>query len=152
MWPVFRNLVALFAGVFVGSVVNMTIVNVGPHIIPLPEGADVSTMEGVRDSVKLFTPANFLCPFLAHALGTLVGAFVAAKLAFSHPMKLAMGVGLFFLMGGIAVNRMIGGPTWFIAADIIVGYLPMGFLGGRLGCSPQPVSPSTDVGDAAPEL
>lgn len=40
-------------------------------------------------------------PFLPHALGTLIGAFVAAKLAANHHMKFAMGIGVSFLIGGL---------------------------------------------------
>ena len=58
----------------------------------------------------MFTPINFICPFLAHALGTLAGAFVAAKLAAGHCVKCAMGIGVFFLMGGTAAASMLGGP------------------------------------------
>jgi hypothetical protein len=79
----FKNILAVLAGVIAGSFVNIMLVNVGPSVIPLPEGADVSTMEKLRDSMALFTPANFLFPFLGHAVGTLAGAFVAAKLAAS---------------------------------------------------------------------
>ena len=84
MNPIARNILAVIIGFVVGSLVNMALVNVGPSVIPLPEGADVSTMDSLRASMKLFTPVNFLFPFLAHALGTLTGAFVAAKLAVSH--------------------------------------------------------------------
>ncbi len=132
MNPLARNILATVAGLAVGSVVNMALVTVGPHVIPLPEGADVSTMEGLRDSMKLFTPVNFLPPFLAHALGTLVGAFLAAKLAASHPMRCALFVGAFFLIGGIAAANMLGGPMWFNITDLVLAYIPMGLLGGFL--------------------
>ena len=132
MKTVARNVLALFAGVVVGSLVNMGLVNIGPLVIPLPEGADVSTMESLRDSMKLFTPVNFIFPFLAHALGTLAGAFVAAKLAASHSAKFAIGIGVFFLIGGIASANMLGGPLWFIVADLLVAYIPMGYLGAVL--------------------
>lgn len=132
MKSIAMNVLAAVTGFFVGSLVNILLVNVGPLVVPLPEGADVSTMEGLRDSMKLFAPANFLFPFLGHALGTLVGAFVAAKLAASHPMKFAIGIGLFFLLGGSMMASMVGGPMWFIAADLLLAYLPMGYLGGLL--------------------
>ncbi len=132
MKSVARNTLAVFAGVVVGSLVNIGIVNVGPFVVPLPEGADVSTMENLRDSMKLFTPVNFICPFLAHALGTLAGAFVAAKLAVSHHMKFAIGIGVLFLMGGISAVIMLGGPLWFNVVDLLFAYLPMGFLGATL--------------------
>jgi hypothetical protein len=132
MKSIAMNVLAAVAGVFVGSLANMLLVNIGPFVVPLPEGADVSTMEGVRDSMKLFAPANFLFPFLGHAVGTLVGAFVAAKIAASQPMKFAIGIGVFFLLGGTMMANMVGGPVWFIAADLLLAYLPMGVLGGIL--------------------
>ena len=132
MNAIIRNLLAGIGGIVAGSVVNMALVNVGPSVIPLPEGADVSSMETLRESMSLFTPANFLFPFLGHALGTLAGAFTAAKLAVSHHMKVALGVGVFFLIGGTMMVKMVGGPMWFNVVDLLLAYLPMGFLGGVL--------------------
>lgn len=132
MKSVGKNILAVLAGVVVGSLVNLILVNIGPSVIPLPEGADVSTMENLRDSMKLFAPANFIFPFLGHALGTLVGAFIAARFAASHAVKLAMCIGVFFLIGGVAAVRMLGGPLWFNIADLLLAYLPMSLLGAAL--------------------
>ena len=132
MKSVAKNVLAALAGVVVGSLVNIGLVNIGPSVIPLPDGADISTMENLRDSMKLFAPVNFIVPFLAHALGTLAGAFVAAKLAASHSVKFAMGIGVFFLLGGVTAVSMLGGPLWFNVADLLVAYIPMGYLGAVL--------------------
>ena len=132
MNPIARNIVAAIVGLVVGSLVNIGLVNIGPSVVPLPEGADVTTMENLRDSMKLFTPVNFIFPFLAHALGTLTGAFVAAKLAVSHHMKFAFGIGVCFLIGGATAVSMLGGPMWFNVSDLVLAYIPMGFLGGIL--------------------
>ncbi len=127
-----RNILAVIVGLLVGGIVNMGLVNVGPSIIAIPAGADISTMEGLQQSINLFAPKNFLFPFLAHALGTLVGAFVAAKMAASQPMKYAMVIGFVFLLGGISMVYMVGGPIWFMAADLLIAYLPMAYLGGLM--------------------
>lgn len=132
MKPVGKNILAVIAGIIFGSIVNMSLVNMGPLVVPLPEGADVSNMDNLRESMKLFTPVNFLFPFLGHALGTLVGAFVTAKLAASHHLKLAIGIGVFFLLGGITAASMLGGPLWFNAADLLLAYIPMSILGAAL--------------------
>ena len=132
MKPVVRNTLAVVAGVVVGSIVNSAIVNFGPMVIPLPEGADVSTMEGVRESMSLFTFKNFIPPFLAHALGTLVGAYLAARFAASRNRMLALVVGGLFFLGGITAAITVGGPTWFIAVDLILAYVPMALLGAHL--------------------
>jgi len=101
-------------------------------VIPPPEGTDVSTMEALRESMKSLPWSFFIFPLLAHALGTLVGAFIAAKLAASHRMKLALGIGALFLLGGIAMIVNCGGPWWFVASDLVLAYIPMAYLGGRI--------------------
>ena len=124
----------------VGSVLNMAIVTIGPMVIPPPEGVDMSDMDKFAENLKLLKPANFIAPWLAHALGTLVGAFVAAKIAVSHKMKIAVGIGVFFMLGGISVFAMFGGPLWFGVLDLVGAYLPMGYLGGNLAGASKPQS------------
>lgn len=123
---------AIGVGFLIGSMVNMVIVWTGPRVIPLPEGVDMSDMEKVAENIPLLKPANFLAPWLAHAVGTLVGAFVAAKLSIENRFRAAMVVGVLFLLGGITTVIMVGGPVWFILLDLAGAYLPMAFLGARL--------------------
>ncbi len=132
MNPVVKNILAVVAGLVVGSIVNMGIIMASGSIIPPPAGADLSTTEGVNAAMPLFEPKHFLMPFLAHALGTLVGAFVAAYIAASRKMTFAMVIGAFFLLGGTAAVLMLPAPMWFSALDLIVAYIPMAYLGGKL--------------------
>jgi len=129
MNPVLKNILAVVAGVIVGSMVNMGIVMISGSIIPPPEGGDITTMEGLKSTIHLFEPKHFIFPFLAHALGTLVGAYIAAKIAATRKMLMSLLIGLFFLIGGTVNIAMLGGPMWFTALDIIVAYLPMAYLG-----------------------
>lgn len=128
-----RNVLAVIAGIVIGGIVNMALVTVSPSLIPPPAGVDVTNAESLRSAMHLFEPRHFVMPFLAHAVGTLVGALVAYLIAASHKARLAYAVGAFFLVGGIAASFMIPAPTWFIALDLLVAYLPMAWLGIRIG-------------------
>jgi hypothetical protein len=130
--PTIKNILAVIAGAVVGSVVNMSIIMVSGSIIPPPQGADVTTVEGLKASMHLFEPKNFLFPFLAHAAGTLVGAWVAAWVAVSHKMKFALFIGALFLIGGITNVLMLPSPLWFTIVDLAGAYIPMAYLGGKL--------------------
>ncbi|MGK0391262.1 MAG: hypothetical protein ACI94Y_004024 [Maribacter sp.] len=133
MNPILRNISAFFGALFVGGLVNMGIIMLSGSIIPPPAGVDHSDMESMNASMHLYKAKHFLFPFLAHALGTLVAAGLVAKLAASHQIKLAIGIGALFLLGGIAAVIMLpAAPTWFKALDLLVAYLPMGYLGGKL--------------------
>jgi len=132
MNPILRNILAVVAGLIIGSAMNMGLIMLSSSVIPPPEGVDVTNMESLKASMHLFEPKHFIFPFLAHALGTLTGAAVAAMIAASHNMKFALGIGAFFLIGGIANVFMLPAPTWFVVTDLVLAYIPMGWLGGRL--------------------
>jgi hypothetical protein len=142
MKTILWNILAVIVGWFAGCVVNMAIISAGPFVVPMPPGADVSTMEGLREAMSKFSPLNFLCPWLAHGLGTFVGAWVAAKMAASGKLICALVVGALFLLGGITMVLLVGGPLWFIAADLLLAYLPMAWLGAKLaGTTPAKSAP-----------
>ena len=132
MPPLLRNILALVIGFLAGSVVNMVIVVLGPMVIPWPDGVDLNDMDTFAENLKLLEPRNFIAPFTAHALGTLAGAWLAARVASCHKMKFALSLGVFFLLGGITMVVMYGGPTWFCVLDLVGAYLPMAWLGGRM--------------------
>ena len=79
-----RNIIALVVGITIGMAVNMGIIMSSGQLIPPPEGVDVMDAASIKANLHLFEPKHFIMPFLAHALGTLVGAFIAAKIASSN--------------------------------------------------------------------
>lgn len=127
---ILRNILAVILGVVLGSAVNMALISVGPHVIPLPEGADP---QDLSTSIHLFEPRHFVFPFLAHALGTLVGALVAYLVAASYRSNFAYAIGVFFLAGGIAMCFVISAPIWFIVLDLAAAYIPTAFIATQLG-------------------
>lgn len=129
--PVLRNVGAVVAGTFIGGLLNMALVSVGPMIIPPPPGGDVATMEGLRSTIHLFEPKHFLFPFLAHALGTLAGAWLAARLCATRPQRCAMIVGLVFLAGGAMMAYSLPEAVVFNVVDLMCAYLPTAWLGYR---------------------
>ncbi len=131
MNPIVKNILAVIAGWLVGSVINMGLIQAGHVAMPIP-GVDPNDMEALAEVMPSLSTQYFIFPFLAHALGTLFGAILAASIAATHKMKFAMGIGLLFLLGGIMVNIMLPGPTWFAAADILLAYIPMAYLGGKV--------------------
>jgi hypothetical protein len=130
MPPILKNILAIVAGVFIGSVVNMSLVMLGGKMVPVPAGIDVTTMEGLKAGMHLLTPINFLFPFLAHAMGSLVGAFAAALIAAKERRKvMALSIGFLFMLGGLLNIFMLPSPWWFNVLDLGLAYVPMALLG-----------------------
>lgn len=132
MNPVLRNVLAVLAGLAVAYIVNMGIILASSSVIPPPDGADMTTAEGIREAMPRLQPKHFLMPFLAHALGTLAGGWTAALTAATHKMGFALAIGAVFLGLGIVMINLVGGPAWFIACDLILAFLPMAWIGGKL--------------------
>ncbi len=132
---ILRNVIAVLIGFAVGSAVNMGIIMISGSIIPPPAGADVTTMEGLKSSIHLFEPKHFIFPFLAHSLGTFAGALSASFISDTWKTEIALGVGVLFLLGGIANLFMIPSPVWFIVLDLACAYIPVSYLAGILALS-----------------
>ena len=132
MNSILRNILAVISGIIVGSIVNMGILELGPLVIPNPEGFDNSTMDKLAETLHLLTPLNYITVFLAHGLGTLVGAFVTSKTATNRQLIFAFVIGGWFLLGGITMVFIIPSPTWYTLIDLIGAYIPMAWLGWKI--------------------
>jgi len=128
---VIKNFLAVILGWLSGSIINMGLIQIGYIFFPLND-VDVNDMYALAEVMPTLDNEYFIFPFLAHALGTLAGATVAAFIAANHKIKFALAIGGLFLLGGIMVNYMLPGPKWFTILDIIAAYLPMAWLGGKI--------------------
>ena len=128
-----RNILGVIAGLIVGTLVNGGLIQLGHALVPLPPGTDVSTMQGIAAAMPSFGPEQFIFPFLAHAGGTLVGVLVATLIAVSHKFKIALGLGVLFLLGGIAAVVMLPAPLWYDVIDLLFAYIPMAWIGWKFG-------------------
>lgn len=131
--PIVRGILAVIGGWVAGSVVNMAIIMLSSSIISLPEGVVAGDMESMKANIHLFEGKHYIMPFLAHALGTLVGAWVAVKIGLSHQLVLAMIIGVLFLIGGIMASQMLGitgTPMW---VDVLLAYIPFAYFGYQIG-------------------
>lgn len=137
MPPVVRRILFIIVGLIVGAIVNMAVLKIGVMIIPLPPGTDADTPEGIQAAMPLFSFANFLVPLLAHAIGTLVGAWAASRWSGTTSRWPALIVGGAFFIGGLSmVIQIPATPVWFMIADLGLCYFPMALLGYRMGVRP----------------
>ena len=133
MVKLIRNILAIVVGVAIGGTVNMALITLSPSLIAPPAGVDVTNTESLANAMHLFEPRHFLMPFLAHAVGTLVGALFAYLIAATYKARFAYAIGVVYLCGGIAASFMIPAPFWFIAFDLLAAYLPMAWIGIQIG-------------------
>lgn len=127
-----KNFLVIIVALVVGSIVNMGIVMISGSIIEPPAGADVTTVEGLKESLHLFEPKHFIFPFLAHAFGTIAGALFASKFSANNHRNIAMLIGVIFLIFGTINVFMLPAPMWFNLVDLVGAYIPMAYLGWKI--------------------
>lgn len=127
-----RNVVAVLIGLILGGLLNGFIISISGSIIPLPKGVDNTTMEGLQKSIHLFEPKHFIFPFLAHAIGTFVGAIIALLISKTKQLYLAIIVSVVFFIGGISMVFQLNAPMWFNILDLVGAYIPMGLIAYKL--------------------
>jgi len=128
---IWRNIIAVIVGLVIGHTLNYTLFTVGHSMFPI-EGIDPNNFEDLKRVMPTLSFKYFIFPFLAHALGTLAAAWTASLIAKNNKMTFALSMGGVFLLGGIAAAYMIPAPTWFVVTDLLLAYIPMAWLGGKL--------------------
>ena len=124
-----RNVGAVFAGLVVGMIVNLALVQLNTVLFPLPDGVDVTDTSQMRDAIRDLPAAAWILVFAAHLSQSFVGAKVAARLGTSHWVALAMIVGVVSLGAGIANAIMLSVPAW--AWLEMPFYLVVAWMAGR---------------------
>ena len=123
---------SIFCGLLFGSIINMSIIEVGNSMITLPEGTDNSSVEGIKKTIHLFQFKHFITPLLAHSLGSLTGGVVAAWMAPINKLLIAIMIGVFFMIGGTVMVFQLPSPIWFNIIDLTFAYLPMAWIGHKM--------------------
>lgn len=130
MKPIVRNVLAVIAGWLIGVVVNSTIVQLG--MSTYPKNVDINDMESLGKFLDNAGAIYFVYPFLAHAIGTLVGGFLAGLISKNRKYGTALIVGALFFVGGSIMVFILPAPGWFVSLDLVVAYFPMALLGAFL--------------------
>ncbi|MFM6933838.1 MAG: hypothetical protein ACKOXP_00195 [Flavobacteriales bacterium] len=134
---IFKRTLIIFVSIFSGAMLNSTIIQLSNKIITPPKGFDLKTLEGLQAAMPQMEPKHFLFPFLAHALGTLLSAVMIARFLRSQQLIFSMMAGILFLMGGVSMVIMLPNtPIWFVLVDLIGAYIPMAYLGYKIGFRP----------------
>lgn len=107
-----RNVGAVFAGLFIGAIVNMAILMVSWTIYPMPPGMDMNDPDQMNAYLATLPTTAFLFAMAAHLAQAFVGGWIAARISEDAPMRVAMIVGILSLLGGVANMFNLDAPSW----------------------------------------
>ncbi|MEN9522493.1 MAG: hypothetical protein RL065_870, partial [Bacteroidota bacterium] len=58
MNPIVKNILAVVVGLVAGGILNESLIMLGPHIIPPPPGAILTTPEGLKAAMAIMEPKH----------------------------------------------------------------------------------------------
>jgi hypothetical protein len=126
-----RKLLAVVAGVFAAVLTVGVGEGAGHALFPPPPGTDISNPEALAELMPKIPVGAKAFVVLAWALGSLIGGWVAARVAPGTGAGPALVVGLFMLAAGGYTIASIPHPAWMAALGLLLP-LPMSWLGGRM--------------------
>jgi len=127
-----KKLLFLLIALILGATFNSIILNVGMKIIPPPQGFDMNNPSELAKAMKVMEVRHFVFPFLAHALGTLLGVVFFTYFSKSNKLFFPMLIAGMFFAGGLYMVLILPSPIWFNVLDLVLAYFPMSVFGFKL--------------------
>lgn len=125
-----RTLLAVLAGLATMVLTVAAMESLGHAMFPPPAGVNLADPEALERIIEVLPVASLAMVACGWALGSLAGAWVAARIARQFCLSAAMAVGGVMTMLVVANFVMVPHPLWMILAGIALP-LPLAWVGWR---------------------
>jgi len=128
-------------GVIVGIIAWFAINQVGEFVVhqlyPPPAVYNMHNLEEAKRYVATLPASAMVIVLIGQLLGTIAGAFAAAKIGRSRVP--AYFIGVLLLVAEVVSTFVIPQPLWFVVVVLAV-YIGATIAGARLGAKPTPAN------------
>ncbi|OBW40113.1 hypothetical protein AB670_03580 [Chryseobacterium sp. MOF25P] len=121
-----KKILAVVAGIIVGSICVWAVETVNHLIYPYPEGMKPGDMEGFKNYIEALPFLGKFMVIIGYALGALVSGFIATKISKDGKPTAALICGIIFLVFTIYNMTVLPTPIWFWVLGILVWSLVLG--------------------------
>jgi hypothetical protein len=126
-----RSLLAIVAGLITAMLVIFGVEAAGMLLFPPPVGMRLETEADLARLVAMSSPAAKAWLVFGWALGSFVGAWVAARISVRHRRIAALAVALFIVAGTVMNAMVIAHPMWMNLLGLLLP-VPLALLAARL--------------------
>ena len=130
---ILKNIIIVILAILIGSAVNMSIIELDHLLFEIPKNLDLNKIEDLDKFVQSLPFYRLLFPFFAHAMGSLIAAYLVTKFSVSHSFYVSLCIGALFMVGGIYMVLILNAPLYFELMDLSLAYFPAAWLGHKLG-------------------
>ena len=129
-----RNVLATIVGFIVaGITVHIFESLLGHNLFPLPEGADPTDMEWIKNNMESIPTGSKIFVVMGHFMGIVVGMFVAGLISKTSLVPAYIVAGIIILATAF-VTFGLPKETWFVIAEV-VAVITGFFIGKKLAKS-----------------
>jgi hypothetical protein len=113
---IWRNGLAVIAGLAVGSAVNMGLITLNIQLFPMPKDVSFDDKEGFADYIASLPSRAYILVFAAHFGQAVVGGYLAASIARPNGRPAAdmccYVVGALTMLGAVINATTLPAPKW----------------------------------------
>ena len=125
------TLLAIVAGLITAILVIFGVEAVGLLLFPPPAGMPLETEADLAKLVTIASPGAKTWLVFGWALGSFIGAWVAARISRRHRRIAALAVALFIVAGTLMNAMVIAHPLWMNLLGILLP-VPLALLAARM--------------------
>ncbi|MFL9833163.1 hypothetical protein [Chryseobacterium terrae] len=118
-----RNILAVFAGIIVGSICIWGVETLNHFLHPFPKGTRPDNMGDLRNYVETLPFLGKFMVIVGYALGAVVSGFIATKVSKTEKPNLAIICGIIFLCFTLYNMSVLPTPIWFWILGVLVWIL-----------------------------
>lgn len=138
-----RILLAIVAGIIVGSICVWAVETLNHLVHPYPAGMKANDMEAFKDYIENLPFSGKLIVILGYALGAFVAGFIATKVSRNGKHTAAIICGIIFLSFTVYNMTVLPTPVWFWILGILVWGLVL--AGSKLALNKRNTTISASV-------
>ncbi len=126
---IFKLVLAVFVGVFVGSLVVWATQMIENYMYPAPPNFNVEDKEALAQLIANAPIGAKLMIIFGYIAGSFVGGLLTQLIAQSRNLIPSICAGVVLLIAGIITLINIPHPTWMVVVNLLV-FIPFAYLGG----------------------
>ena len=127
-----KYFLSVLLGLFSGLILMSIFEYLALMIFPLPEDINIKDFNSIANNMDRIPDINLIMLLVCFAISSMFAGFISAKVKTKHSRIPVLIIGILLTVGCFIYCMEIPQPVWVVILSSVI-FLPMAYLGGRLG-------------------